>query len=324
MKPKTTLILALVLIVLAAAATLFESQRRKSFSSAGKPIFPAYSLAKVDGIEIEGGGRRVELRKNGDRWTVATEGGHSADPKLPKQILEAMEKFTTSTLISTSREKQGAFEVDSTGFIVRLVGGGRPLAAYVVGKPGPDFMSTYVRPVDKDAVYLVPVYLRTAVDRGEQSWRNLTVLELEQADITGYTTHSTRETVNVEKQEDGTWQITEPLQAKARPDIVSAVVRSLAMVRATGFADSLVTPAEAGLEPDTASVVVRTADGSSHTIRVGATNASNQSYTMRQGDPTIYIMPRGRWNTVIRPAALLREASETDLHTSPPAPAGPK
>ena len=137
MKPKTTLILALVLIVLAAAATLFESQRRKSFSSAGKPIFPAYSPAKADAIEIQGGGRTVELRKSGDRWLVATEGSHPADPKLPKQILEAMDKFTTASLISTAQEKQSAFEVDSTGLTVRILGGGRALAAYVVASRAP-------------------------------------------------------------------------------------------------------------------------------------------------------------------------------------------
>ena len=185
-------------------------------------------------------------------------------------------------------------------------------------------MSTYIRPADKSAVYLVPVYLRTTVDRGEQSWRNMTILELEQADVTGYTTRTARETVEVVKQDDGTWQITQPIQAKARPDIVSVVLRSLAVVRATAFADSTLTPAAAGLEPDTASVVVRTADGSSHTIVVGATNASNQSYTLRQGDPIVYLVPRGRWNTVLRPAVLLREATEADLQVPPPVPAGPR
>ena len=323
MKPKTTLILALVLIVLVGVASLFETNRRKQLSSAGKPIFSAFTIAKADGIEIRGPGVETSLRKEGDRWLVATEGNQPADPKPIKQILEAMDKFTSSTLISTSAAKQTEFEVDSTGFSVRITGGGRALAAYQVGRPGPDYMSTYVRPSDRNEIYLVPAYLRTVVDRGEDSWRNKTILEVAQADITGYSTHNVNGTVNVEKQADGSWQITEPLQAKARGDIVGAVLRSLATVKATDFADSTLTPEAAGLEPDTAKIVIRMADGSSHTIRVGAVNATNQSYTLREGDPQIYLVPRGRWNTVLRRAELLREATEADLQTAPPVPSGP-
>jgi hypothetical protein len=323
MKPRTTLILALVLVVLAAAATLFETNRRKSLSSAGGPIFPAYRLEKADAIEVDGGGRHVELKKSGENWLVVTEGSHPADPKLPKQILEAIEKFTTSTLISTSTERQTAFEVDSTGYTVRVHGGGKSLAAFVVGKSGPDFMSTYVRPVEKTSVYLVPIYLRTSVDRGDQSWRNMTLLEVEQADIRGYTTRNLKESVSVERQDDGTWQITEPIQARARADIMSSVLRSLATIRASGFADSTLTAAAAGLDPDTTSVVIRTADGSSHTIVIGSMNDARQSYTVRQGDPQIYLVPRGRWNTVMRPSETLKEAAEGDLSAPPPAPALP-
>jgi len=317
MKPRTTLILALVLVVLAAAATLFEVNRRRSFGSAGRPIFPAFSQEKADRIEVRGGGREVELRRDGGEWRVATERNVLAEPRYPREILEGLETFTTSTLISTSPARHATFEVDTSGFVVRVLQGEKALAQFIVGKPGPDFMSTYIRPLDRNEVYLVPSYLRTTVDRGDEPWRKKTILEIPQEDIIGYTARSSKETVTAQKGPEGVWEITEPLQEKARGDVMGMVLRSLATVRATDFADTALTPAEMGLEPDTASVVVRTADGKSYTLTVGATNASNQSYTRLDGDPSVYLVPRGRWNTVFRPSHLLKAATDAEA-TAPP------
>lgn len=314
MKPKNVLILTCVLFVLAGLALLLEQNRQKSFSPQGKPIFRDYAAERTDGIEIEGGGRTVTLARRGETWMVATEGMKPADPKLPKQILDAMEQFSASTLISNSRERHSAFEVDTTGYQVRLSQGSKRLASFIVGKPGPDFMSTYIRPEGKDQVYLIPVYLRTFVDRGEQSWRNLTILEVPQEEVAGWTTRWAGQSVTVEKGADGTWVIKDPVEAPARPDVAAVVLRSLATIRATGFADSTLTAEQLGIAADTTSVVIRTTDGSSHTVVIGASNERSQSYTMRQGDPTVYLVPRGRWNTVLRPLDTLQAPeSSTDV-----------
>jgi hypothetical protein len=305
MKPRTTIFLAAVLVVLALAATAFNASRKRQESSLGKPIFPALVAAKVDGIDVLGGGRTVELRRPGKDWLVATEGSQPADPKIPQQLIEAIDKLSTRTLISISKETHAGFQVDTTGFTVRLRQGDKALAEFIVGKPGPDFMSTYIRPAGGDKVYLVPAYLRSVVDRGGETWRNRAVLDIEEEKIVSYTTRNARETMTVEKAKDGAWNITSPVQQAARPDIVGIILRSLAALRASGFADSTVTGTTAGLDVDTTAVVVKTDDGSSFTVHVGATTAANQSYTRRDGDPTIYLVPRGRWNTIFRTVATL-------------------
>jgi cytoskeletal protein RodZ len=162
----------------------------------------------------------------------------------------------------------------------------------------------------------VPAYLRTTVDRGPETWRNRTILELEQAKIASYTTRNARETVTVERGKDGEWSITSPTQDKARPDIVGMVLRSLAALRASGFADSTVTGVSSGLDADTAAVVVKTDDGTSYTIHVGAMTPANQSYTRKDGDPVIYLVPRGRWNTIFRPASALSVSSDAGVMPS--------
>lgn len=223
MKPKTTLILAAILIVLAGIATLFQTSKRRSLSSQGNPIFPAFSQAKVDGIDFRGKGRTVELRKRGNSWAVATEGWHEADPRAPKDLLDAVEKnFDTSTLISTAKDKQSSFEVDTTGIEVSLLQGGKTAAEFVVGKPGPDFMSTYVRPAKENKVYQIPAYLRSMVDRGKETWRKTLLVDLDQANIIGLTAKSPKQTIAVEKDANGGWKLTQPFEAPAKAEIISS------------------------------------------------------------------------------------------------------
>jgi hypothetical protein len=324
MKPRTTLILAAILVVLVTIAALCNSSRRNQESSLGKPLFPAFTAAKLDGIEVRGGGKTVLLHRQGDHWLVATEGNQPADPKIPQQLIDAMDKLSTRTLISVSPEKHAEFQVDTTGFTVRMTQGTKSLAEFIVGKPGPDYMSTYIRPKSSDKVYLVPAYLRTAVDRGPETWRNRTILELDQAKIASYTTRNAKETVTVEKGADGQWSITAPAPDKARSDLVSMVLRSLATLRASSFADSTVTGTSSGLDADTTALVVKTDDGTSYTVHVGTTNKSNQSYARKDGDPVIYLVPRGRWNTIFRPAKALSASSDAPVMPTINLPGGSK
>lgn len=314
MKPRTTLILAVILLVLAAAATLFETGKRRARRSEGEPVFPAYLIDRADAIRIDSAMQTVELARDGDRWIVLTEGGHRAEPDLVTQILEPVAQFRTSSLISRSPERHGVFEVDDAGTVVRISGRGQELAAFVVGRPGPDFLSCYIRPLDGNKVYQVPTNLANMVNRGDQSWRNMTMLEAAQDDIISYTTRNPRETVTVERSPEGEWIITEPVASRTDPQVMNIVLSSMTRIRAVDFPDTLIDPATAGIEPDTTTLVIRLIDGTSHRVIIGGSDERNRSYSVIDGDPTIYLVPRGRWNTVFRPLDSIRIAEpESDV-----------
>lgn len=307
MKPRQTLILALVLVVLAGIAGLVETNKKKQRTPQGSSVFSAYSIDKTDAIEIKGKSQDVRLEKKDGIWTVATEGGYPADPKNSKDLVEKIAAFKTTDVVSTNKENHRVFEVDSTGVEVKAYAGGKLTADFIVGKPGPDFMSSYVRPQGKNEVYRVPVYLPSIVDRGGETWRNKLVLNLEKEKITGWTTQTPREKVTVERDAQGAWKLKEPFEAPARPDIVNIILDSLTRVRASGFGDSVESRlAEVGLEPDTTWIEVRSEGGASQKIVVGAANKANQTFTKRIGESQIYLVPKGRWTTIVRPAAFLR------------------
>lgn len=306
MKPKTTLLLGLILLVLAGAATVVQTSTKKARANKGASLFPSFHAEQSDQIEIHTRTRDINLKKAGPLWTVQNEEGKTADQKLVKGILDKIAEFRTSDVVSTSTERHGVFGVDSTGIRVQVSTAGKPTANFIVGKNGPDFMSSYVRAEGKKEVYRVPVYLPSDLDRGDETWRNQTVFDTETENITGWTTRNSKETVSVEKEADGTWKITEPEPGAARPDIVKVVLSSLSKIRSNAFADSVSDPARVGLEPDTMSVEIRLKDGSSKKIVIGTATATNQSYTKLADDPTIYLVPKGRWNTIFRPLETLK------------------
>lgn len=315
MKPRQTLMLALVLIVLAGIAGLVEANKKRQRAPQGNAVFPAFKLDKADVVEVSGKGQNIRLEKKDGQWMVATEGGFPADQKNANDLLGKIGQFKSTDVVATRKENHAVFEVDSTGIEVKVSAGGKVTADFMVGKPGPDFMSSYVRPVDKDEVYRVPVYLPSVVDKGGDTWRNKTIVEADKEKITGWTTKNGSETVAVERDANGAWKITQPFEAPARPDIISIVLDSLTRIRSVGFADSVSDRlASVGLEPDTMSIEIRVEGEKPQHVTIGTANARSQSYTKREGENVVYLVPKGRWTTIFRPSATLR-AETTDSAT---------
>lgn len=315
MNTRTTLLLALVLVVLAGAATIVQTTTRKARSPEGKPLFAAFSLEKTDAFAITRSGKEVRFERKGEQWMVATEGGHLADQKRAKEVLDKIALMKTVDVVSTSRDKHTSFGVDTTATRITAYTSGKETANLLVGEPGPDFMSCYVRADGKNDVYRVPGNLSSMVQR-DDTWRNQTLLEVPREEIVGWTTRNSTGTITVTQAEGGVWKITEPVEASAQPQIAKIVLDSLVRIRASGFADSVLDLASVGLDPDTMSVEIRMKDGKSHKLVVGTANAASQSFTKKSDDPTVYLVPKGRWNTVFRPLETLRVAEGTpDLPT---------
>ncbi|MCA9728677.1 MAG: DUF4340 domain-containing protein [Candidatus Eisenbacteria bacterium] len=301
MNARTTILLGVILVILGVVATLTESNRKKQWKPAGNKLFPAYEADRVDQIDIDKGNLHVALAKKNGQWVVATEKGMPADTSLVNSILGSMRGLSSDDLVSTKGESHAALEVDSTGVNVDIKGGGQDLAHLIVGKPGPDYMSTYIRPTGQDNVYRVPVYLRTQVDRGDQTWRNKTVLKLAKEDLASYTTQDSSGTVTVE-QTDGEWKMTAPREGAVRQDLLPILLQSLTNITARDFADSISSLADVGLDPAKRSLEIVTTAGAHYKIDIGDETEQRQNYVKREGNDTVFLVPAGRWNTVFRPA----------------------
>jgi hypothetical protein len=301
MNPRTTGLLAVVLLVLGGIAFFMEQQREASKAPPSDQIFPDLVVAEVDRIEITKQNLTARLEKRSGTWIAVEEGEKPADAKAVDALLTDLGQLVSTDLVSTNAANHAVYEVDDTGIVVKLAEGGKEVAAFIVGKPGPDYNSSYVRPLEKDATYRVPVYLRTKVDRGAQSWRNKTLLDLPQDEVSAYRTTNAEGSTRFERAAEG-WRSTEPFAGRVeKPEIMGMVLSSVARIVATGFADT-VDAATAGLTPPERLLEIEVKDGKKHVIEIGRETAARQTYTRVQGTEDIFLVPVGRWNTVFRKA----------------------
>lgn len=312
MNPRTTIGLFALLVVLVAAAFYLESREAEERTATGELLFPEYRQDEVDRVTLQKGGSggdyEVVLQRQGDEWIVESEGGYPADQTLVDNILDKLPELRRTDLVSTQPDRHPTFETDTTGVEVKVSSGEDPVAWFTAGKAGPDFMSNYIRLRGEDEVYRVPVYLRSQVERGEASWRNKRLIDIEPENIASYTTRTPRDTVSVARGPEGNWQITHPFDAMASTDIMPVVAQSLARVTASGFADTLADLASVGLAQDTMNVEITTTEGETIKVVIGAENERRQNYSKRDDSDIVFLVPAGRWNTVFRSAEDLRHS----------------
>lgn len=301
MNPRMTALLAGALVVLGGIAFFMQKQHEEAKLPPSGKLFPTVEIDQLDGIDIEKQSVETKLAKRDGVWIVLNEDEKPADPKLVEDLLTDIDQLTNTDLVSTNPDNHTVYEVGETGVNVTLRQNGKDVAAFVVGKPGPDYKSSYIRPLNKDETYRVPVYLRTKVDRGGQPWRNKTLLNISQDDIASYRTTDADGSVSFERS-TGVWRSTEPFAGTVElTDVMGMVLNSIAKIVASGFADS-VDVATTGLEPPVRKLEIHTVDGKDHVIEIGNENPSRQTYTRVEGQEQIYLVPVGRWNTVFRKA----------------------
>ncbi len=293
MRGRNLLILLAILILLGGSALLIDTGRRKATESSGRLLFPGLKTELIDRIRIKDKGKETVLEKRDGAWLVASEAGKPAEVKPVTDILDRMTKFFADQIVSTKKENQALFMVDSTGTEVWVDQKGKEIAHFFVGKSSDDWSSTFVRAADSDKVILVPEYLPSLFQRGE-SWREKTIFGFEMKDITryGYTSPKQGQFL-ASKDESGNWKMDTPMTGAIETAKMTPVIQSLGQLKAAGFADDM-SPAAAGVEPDTTKVTATLADGSTHVLIVGGSAPSNRRYVRKEGSDQIYTVGIGR------------------------------
>ncbi len=305
MRGRTILILLAVLVVLAGMATLIEKGRSGKTRLKGAQLIPGLKTELVDGIRFRAEGAEVALEKKGNAWVVASEGGFAAEKKPVEDILAALRKCTADEVVSTNRANQGLFMVDTTGTEVWVAQQGKEIAHLFVGKPGPDMLSTYVRPASSDRVILTPGYLPSLFQKRD-TWRLKTLVSAKPEEVRGFEYVSpTRGELVLAKSEGGEWRMEKPDTGRVDMSRFNFALRTLSPLKADGFADAI-DPMSAGFGADTTHIRISTVDGSTYTLQVGAPAPDGKTYVRLEGDTQIYTMPRGRLNTMMIPPPILK------------------
>jgi hypothetical protein len=316
MRLRIWLALAGIVLVLAFVWVLLEYESRTGGSDE-ELLFAGFDGARAQSIEVSGKDEdEVVLERTAEGWRVPAEGGYPADPDGVREIIEFLAAAKAERKVSENPEKQGIFEVDeATGLAVRVSGDeGAVLASFFIGKSGPDFMSTYVRPQDSNAVYLVDESLRRLFVRpSPRQWRDKAIFRLSSVDITHMRWEREGEQVALEVDAGGNWTLTVPSSAPAVRNEVEVLRNSVATLQADDFADGA-SDREAGFDVPHAIVEFKLRDGVTHTFEVGGENDRSQRHVRRGDKETIFLVNNYRINSLLK--------GVDELKAPPPEPEG--
>jgi hypothetical protein len=284
-----------LLIVLAVLIVVFAAIRFGGRIGRGeRPLYPEFEPAEAARLVIQGSEATAVFTESGDVWFVASEDSLPAEAGVVEDMLTKVAGFSRKDIISSNPEKRALYKVDSTGVFVSIMDAlADTLVRFVVGKPGPDYQSTYVRDVGTGDVVLAPGYLRAVFDRGTRTWQDRTVFEFEPDAIDEVRIDRPGETFTLERDAGGEWYISEPESTACDQPRVTRLVRTLAYLRGDDLAGRLPSPASGLAEPDS-SVGFRTTGGLREELVFGNTNERGQTYAKRSDSDIVYLLSSHR------------------------------
>jgi hypothetical protein len=169
---RATYLLLAVLLVLAAIAFFVLGPGSADRPHASAPLVPGLKTADVGAVRMTAGGVEVLLTRAGGAWKLGA-AKVPADGAAVEALLTKVAGAREEAVVSVNRAKQGVYETEAgKGIAVQLEGShGNVIAAFVIGKGGPDFASCYLRREGAPQVLLVTPDLRADFARPAESWR---------------------------------------------------------------------------------------------------------------------------------------------------------
>jgi hypothetical protein len=166
--------LAVVLLLWGGSAVF----SRGSDTVTGALTLPAVQAADVDSIMLgKGPEALVVAKQSATAWTV---NGARAAPASVTDLFQALTERVRPELVAQEPSSFARLGVDSaTGRSLRLVGGGKPVVALIVGVRANEFQSVYLRRPGDAHVYLWRGALASVVRRGVDDWRDKRIAALE-------------------------------------------------------------------------------------------------------------------------------------------------
>ncbi|MBU1018021.1 DUF4340 domain-containing protein [Patescibacteria group bacterium] len=181
--------------------------------------------------------KQVVLEKKEGAWRVVN--GHSspADEEKVGDFLKAMYSLKEGSLVSNNPDRTAIFSVDEkNGVHVQIWNHkARAIADFYAGETIPD--GQYLRRADKDEVFqTIPSLTRFLADSLD-SWKDKTLLSVEETDIRRVALQTPEEEMVLEKKE-GVWRMIQPEDYEADSLAVRTLFDQFKKFRASAFAES--------------------------------------------------------------------------------------
>lgn len=317
MKLTTKSLVLLAFAVGLAALDAFDL-RPQAEATVELPSLPTVALDEVTKVTIGDQINMLTIERAGKDapWRIVAPLQYPADGPLVKAFVKALGKgVAMQTQVDQGNLEDYGVDDQHALRAELYTSGAEPALAVIVGKTaGPE--SSFVRLPGSDAVYRAEVGARSRFERAAGDWRDRTVLDEDEADVSAFTLERGTEVLRFTrgpspgnddkgKPKAGLWTLA-GAPFPVDQDGVDIVVHTLARLRAGEIQNP---EYEAGFATPAAVATLTTAAGETHRLVLGA-KADDRAAWLRLDDrPDVFKVAAKVRDTMLLPATELRDRS---------------
>jgi hypothetical protein len=276
MKARTTLILLLLAIGLGVWIKFFESKKPNTTEArreAGNVV--NFDREKLEGITIQNGDDRIELRRQNGKWRLTAPVKDQADGAVVDNLISDLENWRKEGTIPAKEVASEKGRMNEFGLVqpklrLRLIEPNAPPEIWL-GKDAAFTGQMYVRFADSKEVYLATQTVRTDIAKKPDEFRDRKLTDLTTAQVTRAVLKSAAGEIELAKKNDR-WEIMKPLQARGDDQKIGDLLANVTNARIQEFvADDRGDLHAYGLSEPRGSITIYGADDKEGgTLQIGA------------------------------------------------------
>ena len=218
MKARTTLILLVVVVAIGAYIKFYESKRPNTEEAARREKNVVnLNREKLDGIVIQNGDEKIELKRFGNKWRLEAPIKDQADSAAIDNLINEIENWRKAATIpareiAANKNQLNEYGLSKPKLRLKLVGADMP-GEILFGKDAALEGQLYVRLGNSNDVFIAAQTLKNDVSKKAEDFRDRKLTELTTAQIARAVLKTPAGEIELIKRNEY-WQIVKPLQAR--------------------------------------------------------------------------------------------------------------
>lgn len=238
MKWKTTLILLVIVVAVGAYIKFLDKGPDTAEAQRQAQNVVNFNRDKVDGIVIENGDDRIDIRRRDNKWRLEAPIKDQADNVLINNLLANLEAWQKDTTISEKEIDAGKGKLDEFGLEkpklrLKLMGEKAP-PAILFGKDGALEGRMYVRFENSKETYLAQQSVRKEIEKKADEFRDRKLTDLNTAQVSRVVLKTAAGEMELEKKADH-WEIVKPLRARGDDQKIGDLIAQITTARVQQF-----------------------------------------------------------------------------------------
>lgn len=239
MRTRTTLVLLALVIGIGAFIKFVESKRPNTEEATRRSENVVnFERDKIDGIIIQNGDERIELKRADKKWRMESPVKDSADGTTIDSLLFDLEDWKKETTIpakeiEADKNKMAEFGVAKAKLRLKLLGKDAP-PEILFGNNAALENRTYVRLENSKDVLIAPQSIKTAISKKAEEFRDRRLTDTVATQVTRLNLKTAAGEMELQKQGEH-WQIVKPLRARADDAKVNDLLAQVTTSRIAKF-----------------------------------------------------------------------------------------